>query len=94
MIMEKKQQLVIILPDQLIDNRNLIVSLNLGTVARDLPEQDFVRISRSYIVNLRHIGEIMGNSLKIGGREFIVSKKYRPGFFGRFIFLGTRSCRK
>ena len=46
--------------------RSLVISFNLASVRRKLPESDFIRIHRSRIVNLRHVETLVGNSLKIG----------------------------
>ena len=35
--------------------RILVISFNLASVRRKLPESDFIRIHRSRIVNLRHV---------------------------------------
>ena len=35
--------------------RSLVISFNLASVRRKLPESDFIRIHRSRIVNLRHV---------------------------------------
>ena len=49
--------------------RILVISFNLASVRRKLPESDFIRIHRSRIVNLRHVETLVGNSLKIGRKR-------------------------
>lgn len=49
--------------------RILVISFNLASVRRKLPESDFIRIHRSRIVNLRHVETLVGNSLKIGKKR-------------------------
>ncbi|MEO1513767.1 MAG: LytTR family DNA-binding domain-containing protein [Bacteroidota bacterium] len=48
-----------------------------------LPEEDFVRIHRSYIVNLNHIQEIDGPTLIVEQHRLTISKRMRDGFMKR-----------
>lgn len=72
------------------DSRPMIVSFNLSTVGRDLPPDDFVRIHRSYIVNMKNVDMLSGNSVWIGGRSFCIGRGYRKAFFSHFVFIGSR----
>lgn len=74
--------------------RDMTVSFNLATVCNELPESDFVQIHRSYIINIKHIGSMMGNSLKIGNTWMSIGRKYRDTFLDRFIFIGVRKHKK
>lgn len=69
-------------------------SFNLAVIQKDLPESDFIRIHRSYIINLKHVENLTGNCLKIEGRHLVVGREYRDVFFERFIFLGVRQNKK
>lgn len=67
---------------QFIGEDGRIVSLqNLGALEEELPGQQFVRIHKSYIVNLGHVQEVDGNSLLVGGRRLPVGESYRRRFF-------------
>lgn len=58
-----------------------IVSLqNLGALEEELPGQQFARIHKSYIVNLRHVQEVDGNSLLVAGRRLPIGGSYRAAF--------------
>jgi len=74
-------------------DRTLTISFNLAVVERELPGDDFMRIHRSCIVNLRHVVSLMGNSLKIGDRRLTIGREYRPRLLDRFIFLGVRRAK-
>ena len=54
--------------------RILVISFNLASVRRKLPESDFIRIHRSRIVNLRHVETLVGNSLKIGNELLAIGR--------------------
>ncbi len=74
----------------LIGNRTLKMPYNLAVIEKDLPASDFVRISHSQIVNLKHVESLMGNSLHIDGQELTIGGEYKLGFFERVIFIGVR----
>ena len=69
--------------------RSLVISFNLASVRRKLPESDFIRIHRSRIVNLRHVETLVGNRLKIGNELLAIGREYKDALFERVIFLGV-----
>lgn len=76
------------------EGRSMLLSFNLSQMERDLPEGDFVRIHRSYIVNLKNVVSLVGNSLRIADRFIPIGREYREAFFQNFIFLGVRRNKK
>ena len=62
------------------DRRYLLVS-TLKEVDKKLPDNRFLRIHRSYIVNLSHIDEIGGTHLVIASRSLPLSKNMRTELF-------------
>lgn len=70
--------------------RTLTISFNLATVEKQLPATDFIRIHRSYIVNMKHVVSLMGNSLKIHDQLLVIGREYQKKVLERFIFLGIR----
>lgn len=75
-------------------NRTLLISFHLRIVENDLPKNDFIRIHRSYIINLRNVVSLIGNSVKIGDTLIPIGRDYRKAFFEHFIFLGVRRSGK
>ena len=67
--------------------RILVISFNLASVRRKLPES--IRIHRSRIVNLRHVETLVGNRLKIGNELLAIGREYKDALFERVIFLGV-----
>lgn len=61
-----------------------ILSTTLQEVEKQLSPSYFVRIHRSYVVNMQHIDSIEGNMLQINNRSFQVSKSKREEVFQRF----------
>ncbi len=70
--------------------KTMTISSNLASVEERLPAVDFLRIHRSYLVNLRHVISLMGNSLRIAGEYLTIGREYRESVLDRFIFLGVR----
>lgn len=70
--------------------KSLMIAFHLAVVEKKLPQTDFIRIHRSYIVNLRHVVSLVGNSLKIDDRLLVIGREYRAKLSDRFIFLGVR----
>ena len=57
-----------------------IVYLTLKALVERLPFDHFVRVHRSYIVNLRRIEAVENNLLKLGPYEVPVGKSYQESF--------------
>lgn len=74
--------------------KTTMISFHLAVIEKKLPQTDFTRIHRSYIVNLRHVISLVGNSLKVGDRLLSVGREYRAELSDRFIFLGVRKDKK
>lgn len=74
----------------LVGGKTMMISFHLAIIEKKLPQADFMRIHRSYIVNLRHVASLIGNSLKIGNRLLVIGREYRTKLSDRFIFLGVR----
>ena len=66
--------------------RKIMSLVSLTSIANALPS-DFVRIHRSYIINMRHIDEVQSNEVVIGKEIYPISKNYRDVFFEK---LGDR----
>lgn len=66
--------------------RKVMSLVSLTSIANVLPP-DFVRIHRSYIINMRHIDEVQSNEVVIGKEIYPISRNYREAFFEK---LGNR----
>lgn len=67
-------------------SRKVMSLVSLTSIAKVLPP-DFVRIHRSYIINMRHIDEVQSNEVVIGKEVYPISRNYRDTFFAK---LGDR----
>lgn len=77
----------------LTQKRTVIVKLDLGTIEKELPPADFVRISRTCIVNLQQVKSMIGNSLKVGDSLLTIAPDFRKQVCSRFVFIGVRTIR-
>jgi DNA-binding LytR/AlgR family response regulator len=67
-------------------SKKVMSLVSLTSIANVLPP-DFVRIHRSYIINMRHIDEVHANEVLIGKDLYPISRNFREVFFTK---LGDR----
>jgi DNA-binding LytR/AlgR family response regulator len=67
-------------------DREVTSLMNLKDLERKLPP-DFVRVHRSYIVNLRHVDKLDSQDIKIGRELVPVSDSYREELLRRLALL-------
>ncbi|AYQ33126.1 LytTR family DNA-binding domain-containing protein [Runella sp. SP2] len=58
----------------------LAVAMNIKTIGKQLPESYFVRINKSFIVNLNHINSFDNDFLKIDSKELPIGLVFRENF--------------
>ncbi|NJO90155.1 MAG: LytTR family transcriptional regulator, partial [Chloroflexia bacterium] len=61
--------------------RKIVTSHSMKEMEELLPDDKFMRVHRSYIVSMKKIEVIDGNTIKIGAHEIPVGKSYRTVFF-------------
>lgn len=67
------------------DSQKVITAMNIKTIHDQLPRDMFVRVSKSYIVNAKHIGSVDNNTVYIGTNEIPIGNIYRDFFFNEFV---------
>lgn len=67
--------------------RQFIVYSTLTNFTSDLPQDKFMRVHRSFTVSLNKVDAIDGNTLEIGDRRIIYSRKYFDEIKSR-LFIG------
>jgi DNA-binding LytR/AlgR family response regulator len=63
---------------------NLMVHDTIKRFVARLPEESFMRIHKSYVINLEHIDYIEGNQVRIGEHSIPVSPVQREELLSRF----------
>lgn len=67
------------------ENQKIIAAMNIKTIHDQLPKDTFVRVSKSYVINVKHIGSVNNNTVYIGSNEIPIGNIYRDFFFNEFI---------
>lgn len=63
------------------ESQRLITHMNLKTIHEQLPQSQFIRINRSYIVNKDRINSFTNNDVFIDKYEIAIGNSYRDLFF-------------
>lgn len=62
-------------------HQKLITAMNLKTIHQKLPQQHFLRVSKSYVVNISHINSFDHRNIYIGDSEIPLGEVYKKDFF-------------
>lgn len=63
----------------------IITAINLKNIYEQLPHHIFIRVSKSYIVNLSHIDSLDNNDIQIGSQKIPIGNSFRDYLFDKFI---------
>lgn len=63
------------------DHTHYVTNLSMKKMQDILNEDQFIRIHKSHLVNLKKIKTIEGNMVEIAGKKLIIGNNYRAGFF-------------
>lgn len=75
----------------LADESKMTVSVPMCEVAEYFPPTLFIRIHRSFVVNLGHISRYVGNLVRmIDGRDINIGREYRNVVKKKFVLIGSR----
>ena len=64
-------------------NKDCLLVMTLKEINERLPKENFLRIHRSYIVNLSHVDEVAGSHVVIGKKAIPMSKNLRSELMNR-----------
>lgn len=59
------------------DNKRSVIRQSLSTLQEQLPEEDFIRIHKSYVVNKKYIHQIKAGAIYVEDRELPVGRSYQ-----------------
>jgi DNA-binding LytR/AlgR family response regulator len=63
----------------------VMTAMNIKTIYDQLPRRQFIRTSKSYIINVKHITSFDNNTVYIGTHEIPIGNVYRSYFFDEFV---------
>lgn len=69
------------------EDRTFIQSVSMNHVYEQINNRDFVRIHRSYVVNINKVTALEGNMVKVGKHFLEMSKGMREELISRLTFL-------
>lgn len=67
----------------------VVTLMSMSQLEEALPSGQFVRIHRSYIINLDKINSVEGNTVHVGKHDLPVSKGQREGFWEKIKEKGV-----
>lgn len=65
-------------------NQKLITAMNLKSIHQKLPETYFLRVSKSYVINLDYIDSFTNHTLYINDAEIPLGDVYKKDFFDKY----------
>jgi len=68
-------------------DKTYVQSVSMNHVFDQINNKDFIRVHRSYVVNVNQVTAIEGNLVKLGNHTLEMSKSMRDELMGRFTFL-------
>lgn len=66
------------------DNK-IITPMNVKTITAQLPASIFARVSKSYIINVKHITSLDNELIYLAGNEIPLGQSYRDDFIKNYI---------
>jgi two-component system response regulator LytT len=66
------------------NGKRRVVRTPLSSIQLDLPQENFIRIHKSYIINTKYVSEILPNSLIIQGVELKIGRTYQDEIAAKF----------
>ena len=66
-----------------LENQHIVTNLTMKKIQDILPENDFLRIHKSFIISINKIQVIEGNLVQIGSNKLPIGNSYRQDFFSK-----------
>jgi len=67
------------------EREKYMTALNIKTIFKQLPEDIFARVSKSYLINVNHIDSIDIDSIMIGKEEIPLGNSYKEAFLEQHV---------
>ena len=68
----------------LANGKPIVVRMTMKAILEKLPEDNFIRVHRSYIVPLNKIEHVRNKNITIAGQEIPIGNSYEENFFKAF----------
>ncbi len=67
------------------ESKKVLTAMNIKTIHAQLPDKNFMRVSKSFIVNTDHILSVDTHSIYIKGDEIPIGLNFKDEFYEKFI---------
>jgi two-component system, LytTR family, response regulator len=67
------------------ESKKVLTAMNIKTIHAQLPEKNFTRVSKSFIVNTNHIVSVDTHSIYIKDEEIPIGSSFKNEFFEKFV---------
>ncbi|WP_278354077.1 MULTISPECIES: LytR/AlgR family response regulator transcription factor [Bacteroidota] len=68
-----------------LEGQRLITAMNLRTIHQKIPQERFIRVSKSYVINLNFVRSFDHNGICLGETEIPLGDVYKKGFFKAYL---------
>lgn len=65
-------------------NQKLITAINLKTIHQKIPSDTFLRVSKSFVININYIDSFGNHTIYIGESEIPLGDVYKSAFFEKY----------
>lgn len=66
------------------NNKNLTIAQPLGEIINSLPSNTFIRVHRSYVINMKHVNKYYGNIFYIQDKLIPIGRTYKKEVLSHF----------
>lgn len=74
------------------DGKTFLISMSMSETFVFFPKEEFIRVHRSYIINLKYVEELIGNEFTLNtGVKIPVGREYRQTVYQCLLFIGTKN---
>lgn len=67
------------------DSKKVLTAMNIKTIHAQLPVKNFMRVSKSFVVNTNHIISVDAHSVYIKEEEIPIGLNFKEDFFEKFV---------
>jgi DNA-binding LytR/AlgR family response regulator len=67
------------------ESKKVLTAMNIKTIHAQLPDKNFTRVSKSFIVNTNHIVSVDAHSIYIKEEEIPIGSNFKDEFFEKFV---------
>lgn len=70
-----------------IEEQKIIVNITMKSILSQMPDQLFIQVNKSYIINIKQIDSFDSNDVIIKGYEISIGSSYRSAFFEKIFSM-------